>query len=159
MVPDRHDLVYVLKLWDIGNRREWKNKKLEAAGRSLAFSPDGKLWDIGNRRESKDKKLEAAGRSLAFSPDGKWKNKKLEAAGRSLAFSPDGKVVAVGHHLGSFSVHRLDNMDEHLGSFSVHRLDNMDEVISARDRKKAIFSVTFAPNGRYLAVGYAPIAG
>jgi len=29
----------------------------------------------------------------------------------------------------------------------------MDELISARDRKKAIFSVTFAPNGRYLAVG------
>ena len=67
-----------------------------------------------------------------------WKSKRLEAPGQSCAFSPDGKVVAVGHRLGAFSVHRLDNMDE---------------LISARDRKKAIFSVTFAPNGRYLAVG------
>ena len=76
-----------------------------------------RFWDLGNRKQ--------------------WKSKLVEAPGRSVAFSPDGKVVAVGHNLGSWSVHRVDNLDE---------------VISAKDRKKAIFALRYSPNGRYLAV-------
>jgi hypothetical protein len=47
------------------------------------------------------------------------------------------QVIAVGHNLGSWSVHRVDNLDE---------------VISAKDRKKAVYALRYSPNGRYLAV-------
>jgi WD40 repeat protein len=77
-----------------------------------------RLWDLGAQRQ--------------------WKSKPLDAPGRSAAFSPEGKVVAVGHSNGSWSVHRVDDLDE---------------VASARDRKKAVLVVRFSPNGRYLAVG------
>lgn len=77
-----------------------------------------RLWDLANKRE--------------------WKRKQVEGPGRSVAFSPDGKLLAVGHHLGSWSIHRLDNMDE---------------IASGKDRKKAIWAIKFSPNLRFMAVG------
>ena len=160
------NLMMGVKVWEIGSWREVATKENVFLG---AFSPDGKflalrskdntvkIWEIGNWREVTTLKgHEGAVYLVTFSPDGKF---LISGGGDEAVKVWDvgswREVITLKGHIseGAFSPDKKFLAFMSNATVKVCEVGSWREVATLRGHEDLVFSVSFSPDGKFLASG------
>jgi WD40 repeat protein/tetratricopeptide (TPR) repeat protein len=160
----------MVKIWEIGSWREVTTLKgHEDFVHSVTFSPDGKflasgskdnmvkIWEIGSWREVTTLKgHEGAVYLVTFSPDGKF---LISGGGDEAVKVWDvgswREVITLKGHIseGAFSPDKKFLAFMSNATVKVCEVGSWREVATLRGHEDLVFSVSFSPDGKFLASG------